>query len=104
MAWTVLERLLQTLQGSGGATGGPRRAQGVCASWLRSGRGRGHGGAARGQQQARPGWRGARPAQRIASSESEGALRNVRCNHSWNHACSEASDPRRDGHSAGAAN
>jgi hypothetical protein len=30
--------------------------------------------------------------------------RNVRCNHSWNHACSEASDPRRGGHSADAAN
>jgi hypothetical protein len=52
MAWTVLERLLQTLQSSGGATGGPRRAQGaVCplaAQRARAGPRRGGAGPAAG--------------------------------------------------------
>ena len=84
-AWrgTVLERLLQTLQGSGGA-GRPAAGAGRCArvpAGCAARRGRGHSRAAQ-RPSSRRGPAGRAHGRRsgLASSEvAEGALRNVRC-------------------------
>jgi hypothetical protein len=59
MALAVLERPLQTLQGSGGATGSLRRRRARGGQPAAQRARAGYGGPARGQRQAQAGWRGA---------------------------------------------
>ena len=104
IAWTVLGRSPQTPQATGGLRGGLRRAQGaVCQPAARRAREVIHWPGA--GPAAGAGWLAGRAGATVDSSKLvRDRSRNVRCNHSWNHACCEASDPGRDGHSAGGAN
>jgi hypothetical protein len=86
------ERSLQAHRPAAGPTGGLRGRRVAPPARQRSGRGRGHGGAALGQRQAPAGWRGP-PAALVSLKPIKERSRKVLCNHSWNHSCCECFRP-----------